>query len=161
VARTSQGWVGDEVDLDDVKDLDGIADLLREIAGDDWDGPALLFVEEDDEWFGVVRLDPDGEPRWFISDSRAVATSEIAPLLYEGAEPDEPAEDGDEDEDGDGSRAPVGAGPAGDEDLLADLGTPARRLLTLCVEEGKLPADVIATLCESAGCLESLEQLRG
>ena len=41
--------------------------------------------------------------------------------------------------------------PTGDPTLLADLGTPAARLLALCAEEGQLPADVISTLCEAAG----------
>jgi hypothetical protein len=31
----------------------------------------------------------------------------------------------------------------------------------LCAEEGALPADVIAALCEAAGCLDVLEKLRG
>jgi hypothetical protein len=34
-------------------------------------------------------------------------------------------------------------------------------LLALCAEEGALPADIIAAVCEAAGCLDVLEKLRG
>ena len=37
----------------------------------------------------------------------------------------------------------------------------AKRLIALCAEEGQLPADIISSLCESAGCLDALEELRG
>jgi hypothetical protein len=34
-------------------------------------------------------------------------------------------------------------------------------LIQLCAEEGALPSDVIASLCERAGCLDVLDELRG
>lgn len=163
LARSDGAWVGSEFDLDETEDLDQVVDLLRELAGDDSDGPALLFVEEDDEWFGIVRVDGDNDPRVFVSDSRVVEQSHVAGLLYEeaAAQPVLEADDSDEgDEDDEESMRPA-AEPAGDAGLLADLGTSSGRLLELCAEEGQLPADVITAICERAGCLDELEQLRG
>ena len=155
LARSEQGWTGVELDLDEVDDLESLADLLRDLTGDGA-GPALLLLEEDDEHLAVVRVDGGAgslaEPRVFLSDRRAVLNSDVAKMLWEDAD-DEGGEDDDE-----GTR-PI-AEPVGDASLLADLGTPSDELLALCAEEGLLPADVITTLCERAGCDEVLEQLR-
>lgn len=153
LARTDGEWHGRELDLDEVDDLEGLAEQLRELSGDGA-GPALLLLEEDDEYVAVVRVDGGtaalGEPRVFLSDRRAVLGSGVAALLWE----DEPAPDP-EDE---GTRAV--AEPVGDPALLADLGTSADDLLDLCAEEGLLPADVLTAVCERAGCADALEQVR-
>jgi putative tRNA adenosine deaminase-associated protein len=52
------------------------------------------------------------------------------------------------------------AEPAGDADLLADLGVPARQLLALCAQEGMLPADITAEICQALGCGDEVEELR-
>jgi putative tRNA adenosine deaminase-associated protein len=163
LARVGSAWIGDEVELDEVEDLDGVVELLREVVGDDA-STALLFVEEDDEWFAVLRIDADGEPRVFVSDARVIASSETAGLFAEAAieatvDDEEIDDDTDDDDPDEGTRAD--GDPTGDPGLLADLGTPAPRLLELCAEEGQLPADVISALCEAAGCLDVLEKLRG
>lgn len=166
MARTENGWIGHDVELRDVEDLDGLTDLLREIssAQGDSDNPALLFVEENDEWFAIVRVDGDNDPRVFLSDRRAIETSAIAELFSEAvAEAEVSADDTDDDDDDeDDTEEAIGAEaePVGDLDVLADLGTPTRTLLALCAEEGQLPADIISTLCENAGCLEEIERLR-
>lgn len=156
LARTEQGWSGREFDLDEVDDLESLADVMRDLVGDS-PGPALLLLEEDDEYIAVVRVDGGAgsldEPRVFLSDRRAVQQSEVASMLWE-QEP-EPVDDDDEEE---GIR-PV-AEPVGDAGLLTDLGTPADVLLELCAGEGLLPADVLTQLCERAGCAEVLEGLR-
>ena len=164
LARSDGGWVASEFDLDDVDDLDQLTDMLREVAGEEPAGPALLFVEEDDEWFGIIRVDGESDPRVFLSDSRAVEQSERAALLYEEAaaaavvdSDDDQDDDDDEDEE---SMRPA-AEPTGDTALLTDLGTSSARLLELCAQEGQLPADIITAICERAGCLDELEQLRG
>ncbi len=154
LARTGAGWTGEELDLDGVEDLDALADVLRDFVGDG-PGPALLLLEEDDEHLAVVRVDGGvglSEPRVFLSDRRAVQGSEVAAMLWEEA----PVET--EDDEDEGTR-PI-AEPVGDTSLLTDLGTPADDLLELCAEEGLLPADVLTTLCERAGCDDVLEQLR-
>jgi putative tRNA adenosine deaminase-associated protein len=167
LARVGPSWFGEELELDDVEDLDGVVELLREVVGDDAK-TALLFVEEDDEWFSILRVDSDGEPRVFVSDARVIASSPIAALFAEAAieasvdDVDDPTEGDDDDGDDDSDEGMRADGdPTGDPALLADLGTPASRLLELCAEEGQLPADVISALCEAAGCLDVLDKLRG
>lgn len=167
LARRGSGWTGEEIDLDDVEDLDGVVDSVRQAVGDDAE-TALMLFEENDEWFGVVRIDDDGDPRVFVSDGRVLETSQVGGILGEAAtvEDDDAAdvggdddeESGDDEEEDEGSRA--AGDPIGDPDLLADLGVPGNRLLALCAEEGQLPADILSALCESAGCLDALEALR-
>jgi putative tRNA adenosine deaminase-associated protein len=157
LARTSDGWTGRELDLADIDDLEGLAEELRDLSGDG-DGPALLLLEEDDEYVAVVRVDGGAssldEPRVFLSDRRAVQGSDVAALLWEEAE----EEVSDEDDEDEGTR-PV-AEPVGDAALLADLGTPADALIDLCAEEGLLPADVLTGVAERAGFLDVLDGLR-
>jgi putative tRNA adenosine deaminase-associated protein len=158
IVRTSEGWSGQEVDLDEVEDLDGVTDLLRDLL-DDTRGPALLMLEENDEYFLLVRLDgaDTDEPRSFISDVRSVETSDLAAKLYD--ETGEQVVDLDDDDD-ESSARPEGE-PGGDDGIVADLGTKPAALRELCAEEGLLPADAIYTICERAGCVDVLEELRG
>jgi putative tRNA adenosine deaminase-associated protein len=163
LARHSTEWSADEIDLKAVEDLDGVLDEMRSVAEDA--ETLLLFVEEDDEWFAVVRVDEDGDPRVFLSDGRAMESSQLGALFGEAAAVaalDDDDEDGDEDDgdDDDDEATQVAGDPVGDADVLSDLGTPAARLLALCAEEGQLPADVMSVLCETAGCLEALDALR-
>jgi putative tRNA adenosine deaminase-associated protein len=163
LARRPSGWSGEEIDLKGVEDLDAVIEELRRV-GDDA-ATSLLFVEENDEWFAVVRVDEDGDPRVFLSDGRAMETSELGAILGEAAAIAEAPEDDADDEPGDDEEeeeeATQAAGdPVGDSDLLTDLGTSAARLLALCAEEGQLPADIMSSLCESAGCLDTLDSLR-
>jgi putative tRNA adenosine deaminase-associated protein len=150
VIRSSGAWSARDLDLDEVEDLEELVDTMRDLDGD---GPALLLLEADDEWLGVVRVDGDADPRVFLSDRRAVEESEVAALLGE-VEPQPPVEEDEEE----GPR-PV-AEPVGDPGLLADLGTPADDLLALCAHEGFLPGDVLSAVGERAGFLEVLDDLR-
>jgi putative tRNA adenosine deaminase-associated protein len=163
LSRRPDGWSGEELDLKDVEDLDGVVEEMRRY-GDDAE-LQLLFVEEDDEWFAIVRVGEDGDPRVFLSDARAMETSQLGALFGEAAAVADPHDDADDDEDQDDddeddSGVQTSGDPVGDPDVLSDLGTPEKRLLALCAEEGQLPADVISTLCESAGCLDALDALR-
>ena len=157
LARTHDGWTGRELDLSEVEDLEGLAEELRDLSGDGA-GPALLLLEEDDEYIALIRVDGGigslDEPRVFLSDRRAVQGSDVAAMLWEDADPEEDDED-DEDE---GTR-PV-AEPVGDAALLSDLGTSADDLLDLCAQEGLLPADVLTGVAERAGFLDVLDGLR-
>jgi putative tRNA adenosine deaminase-associated protein len=153
VARSAQGWTASEVDLDEVEDVDGAAELAREVSAGAH--PTVLFIEEEDEYLAILRVDGDfDDPRVFVSDAKAVDNFRLAALLLDGIEP-EPDDEDDED-------APAGhdSEPAGDVDLLSDLGTSARSLVALCDQEGTLPSDVVAAVCENAGCLAELEMLR-
>jgi putative tRNA adenosine deaminase-associated protein len=161
LARRGTSWTGEEIDLSEVEDLDGVVDVVRQSAGDDADVTLLLF-EQDDEWFAVLRLDDDTDPRVFVSDARVVETSAVGSILGEAAVDEELDTDDDEEgdeEDDDEAGGPAGE-PVGDVDLLTDLGTSSDRLLELCAEEGQLPGDILSAVCEGAGCLEVFEQLR-
>jgi putative tRNA adenosine deaminase-associated protein len=150
-------WTGEELDLDDVDDLEALTEVLRDLSGDG-PGPGLLLLEEDDEYVAIVRADGGSsslsEPRVFLSDQRAVQQSDVAAMLWELSE----APEEDDDDDDEGTR-PV-AEPVGEAGLLSDLGTSGDQLLALCAEEGRLPADVLTEVCERAGCLDVLEELR-
>ncbi len=152
MSRSLDGWSGQERDLDDVEDLDSLADELR----DDEHPLRLLFIEEDDEWVGIIRVEPDADPRVFLSDRRALETSELAERLFADALPiTVPSDDADDEE-----TARPNAEPVGEDDVLADQGTPGDVLVQLCASEGMLPADVISELCERAGCTDALDQVR-
>ena len=157
VTRTDDGWSGREMDLEEIDDLEALAEELRDLSGDGA-GPALLLLEEDDEYVAVVRVDGGvgalDDPRVFLSDRRAVLGSDVAAMLWEDVALEEPGVD----EDDEGLR-PV-AEPVGDSALLADLGTPSDALLDLCAEEGLLPADVLSGVADRAGFLDVLEGLR-
>ena len=157
LSRTGGQWSAEEVDLDEVEDLEALAELLRDLTPEG-EGPALLLLEEDDEYVAVVRVDGGAgsldEPRVFLSDMRAVQASEVAAMLWE----DSALSDSVEEDDDEGTR-PV-AEPVGDTGLLSDLGTSADDLLALCAEEGLLPADVLAAVGERAGFADALEQVR-
>lgn len=161
LASTDDGWTGRELDLDGLEDLDAVADALRDLAGDH-DGPALLLLEEDDEYLAVVRVQGGGSlaaPRVFLSDSRAADSHPLAALLWEeGAQADEIDDEESDDDEDEGTRAL--AEPVGDTALLADLGVPDRALLDLCAEEGLLPADVMVAVGERVGFADVLDELR-
>jgi putative tRNA adenosine deaminase-associated protein len=153
LARTPAGWTAEELDLDGVSDVDEVADRVRDVDGDA--ETALLFVEEDDEYVAILRVDAD-DLRVFVSDALAAVTYPVAGI-FAGAVEDEPPPAGDDDED---TAAPESE-PVGDADLLADLGTPRGDLIALVTHERTLPSDVISEVCERAGCLDELETLRG
>ncbi len=149
IARKGGSWSAQELDPAAAEDLDALADLLRDLSEE----VVLGFVEEDDEYLGIIRVDGDSDPRVFLSDRRVLTSTELAARLFADALPAAaPAEDDDE--------APTRMSmPAGDSDLLADLGTPADVLIELIGEEGMLPADVIAALGERAGVGDALDVL--
>lgn len=159
LVRTRGGWKGSELSLEDVDDLDTLADLMRELDGAGSSTAVLCFVEEDDEWFAIVRLAGDDDPRVFLSDRRMTDQSELAERLFADAMPI-PAPRSEDDEEEEESVRPVSE-PAGDVEILDDLQTSAEALLELVAEEGLLPSDVVAAICERAGATEALDEVRG
>jgi putative tRNA adenosine deaminase-associated protein len=149
IHRSSNGWRGEEMVLDEIEDLDALVEEVRDRS----DGLALLFVEEDDEYFAVVRVDGDGDARTFISDVRAISAFPLAARIMED---EAPIAAPDDDDDGP-SAATV---PAGDPTIVADVGISSDDLIELCGEDGLLPADVITAICAKAGCAEVLEEIR-
>jgi putative tRNA adenosine deaminase-associated protein len=158
LARTPDGWTAEELDLDGASDVDEIADRVRDV--DKQARTALLFVEEDDEYVAILRVDADAdEPRVFVSDGLAAESYPVAGIFAGAVEDELPSSGGSSADDEDAP--PPDSEPVGDADLLSDLGTPRRDLIALVTHERTLPADVISEVCERAGCIDELESLRG
>jgi len=155
LVRSGGDWTAVEADLLELDDGEELVDLLREAGKSD--EPAVLFVEREDEWFGVVRLDDD-ELKIFVSDVYAAAHSEVGEVLVptgEEIDDDEEVDDG----EGDGASVLI-AVPGGDGDLLVDLGVSEDELLALCAEEGMMPGDALSAIAERIGCGEAFDGLR-
>ncbi|QPP07424.1 hypothetical protein G4Z16_14705 [Streptomyces bathyalis] len=175
LARTEDGWEASDTELDDVETLADLADLAREAATDD--EPVLACIEQEGEWFGVVRVEGEDDPRVFVSNAAAAMRSSYGEILLSdellGREPENPdaldqlvdldgTEDGEPESkdtaDGD-ETGPEGAegapiGPLGDAGLLADLGMEDKTLLTLA------PEDALSEIADALGCTDVLEAVR-
>jgi putative tRNA adenosine deaminase-associated protein len=169
VLRSDGGWSAAEVSLTGASDVEDVADRLRDL-GPDAD-VALLFVESDEDYLAILRLDEGEDLRVFSPDATFAEESRIgALLLSEYAKPAievdasltsaadlsdvEPARGASDPGD------PTEAEPAGDPALLADLGMSASRLLELCGREGMLPSDITAEVSTAIGAGDDVEELR-
>ncbi|GAA4856384.1 hypothetical protein [Kitasatospora terrestris] len=180
LARTGAGWDVSETELDDVETLADLADLAREAAEDE--DTVLVFIEQEDAWFAVVRVDGEDDPRIFVSDAAAAARSSYGAVLTDElieqdgeadfddldnlvAElDDEDAASGadEDDEDAAGTATGLGAapvGPLGDSEILAEYGLGAGDLMALA-GEGADSGDALAEIAEALGCGEVLEAVR-
>jgi putative tRNA adenosine deaminase-associated protein len=168
LARSGLSWKTRDVEVDDATTLEELTDVLRSAALDEQ--PVLAVIEHEDEWFALVRVDGDEEPRLFVSDLGATAQGHYADLLASAADVDVEDEDDlgdegddgdDEDEDeGDAEAEPVVAAWAGDPEILDDLGVSARALRKLTEERGDDPGSVLAEIGETVGFSELLDALR-
>lgn len=165
LARTEDGWVASDTELDDVETLSDIADLAREDSVDD--DTVLVLIEQEDTWFGVVRIDGEDDPRVYVSNAALAARSSYGSMLVDeliakddDADEDldaldldgtEDGEDQDDDEGADSAQAPHG--PLGDARLLADLGVSEKELHTY-------DGDALGEIAEALGATEVLEAVR-
>lgn len=162
VVRGKDGWAAAELDLSGAADVEEVADLVRDVDPDA--DVSLLFVESDDAYFVVLRLDQGEDLRIFGSDSAFAQESRLGNLLL--GEVEEPAleiEDALAATEGEERDTPVPepeADPVGDADLLADLGVSAHHLLSVCARDGMLPSDITAEIAELVGFADELEELR-
>jgi putative tRNA adenosine deaminase-associated protein len=153
LARTGATWSAVEVALDDCESLTDISDIAADVPGE----LRLLFVEQDDEYAAIIRVDdPDDEPRAFLTDGHSADGYPLAALIAEDL-----TEIG-EDELSDDEDAPPAhdSAPFGDAEIAEDLGTPAAELLAMCAHEGTLPMDVLLSVSEKAGCADVFDDLR-
>jgi len=171
VTRGAKTWAAAELDLNGAADIEEITDRLRDVAPDA--EVSLLFVESDDAYLVILRLDEAEDLRVFGSDSLFAEESRLGALLLGDieepaleiddvvlAEPAVTAAPADEPEPAEPAPATPDIEPVGDPDLLADLGLPSHRLLELCAQEGMLPADIIAEVCQAIGAGDEIEELR-
>ena len=173
LARTEDGWEASDTELDDVETLSDLADLAREASAED--DTVLVLIEQEDAWFGVVRIDGEDDPRIYVSDAAAAARSSYGEILLtdellgrepgdddvadldsldlDGTEDGEP-DDADDDDDDDGASAEsVPHSPVGDPEILDDLGVSAKELRSL-------DEDALSTIAEALGASEVLETVR-
>jgi len=173
LARTEDGWDVSETELDDVETLADLADLAREAAADE--ETVLVFIEQEDVWFAVVRVDGEEDPRIFVSDASAASRSAYGEIILTDellgrgsdedlddlvAELDEDAEEEDDDEDAVADSVDgVPNGPLGDAGLLIEFGVGAKELMDMSVE-GAVPGDALTEIADALGCGEVLEAVR-
>ncbi|MFC7306095.1 hypothetical protein ACFQVC_17955 [Streptomyces monticola] len=174
LARTEDGWEASDTELDDVETLSDLTDLAREAAsGEADDETVLVFIEQEDAWFGVVRVDGEEDPRIYLSDAAAASRSSYGEILLtdellgrepgssddsahleelvdlDGTEDGEPEHDDAETDTDDA----VPAGPLGDTAILDDLGLPEKELLSLTT-------DALNEIADALGASEVLEAVR-
>ncbi|MFJ8635121.1 hypothetical protein [Streptomyces sp. NPDC093568] len=171
LARTEDGWEASDTELDDVETLSDLADLAREASPED--DTVLVLIEQEDAWFGVVRIDGEDDPRIYVSDAAAAARSSYGEILLtdellgrepgdDGADLDSLDLDGTEEPDGDsedddeegGSADAVPHSPVGDSEILDDLGVGEKELKALDAE------DALSAIAEALGASEVLETVR-
>jgi putative tRNA adenosine deaminase-associated protein len=167
VARDDDGWSASEVSLTDAADVEDVADRLRDLSPSA--DVSLLFAEFDDVYLVIMRLDQGEDLRVFGSDTAFADESRFGAMLLSDVNPPVSGVELDaveagptaapDADDQPGATLPE-AEPAGDADLLVDLGVPAGRLLELCSQEGMLPADITAELCQLIGCGDEVEEVR-
>jgi putative tRNA adenosine deaminase-associated protein len=164
VTRGSKSWAAAELDLNGVADVEEITERLRDT--DPEATVSLLFVESDDAYLVILRLDDGEDLRIFGSDSVYAAESRLGAILLGDIEEqvpeivDEEVDDTDEDNDEERPSVEPDIEPVGDPELLADLGLTGGRLLELCAQEGMLPADLTAEICQAIGAGDEIEELR-
>ncbi|WP_314222970.1 tRNA adenosine deaminase-associated protein [Streptomyces zaehneri] len=178
LARTEDGWEASDTELDDVETLSDLADLAREASPDD--DTVLVLIEQEDSWFGVVRIDGEEDPRIFVSDAAAAARSSYGEILLTdellGRDPGDDddldaldldgTEDGEDEDEDDGTEdegvvsvvngSPAEAvphGPVGDAGILDDLGVGEKELRSLS-------SDAVTEIADALGASEVLETVR-
>ncbi|MGP4007929.1 hypothetical protein OG828_25855 [Streptomyces sp. NBC_00457] len=173
LARTEDGWEASDTELDDVETLSDLADLARESSTDD--DTVLVLIEQEDAWFGVVRVDGEDDPRIYVSDAAAAARSSYGEILLtdellgrdpgdddvadldsldlDGTEDGESEDDADGEDDSPSAAEAVPHGPVGDVRVLDDLGVSEKELLTLS-------DDALTEIADALGASDILEAVR-
>ncbi|WP_121747900.1 hypothetical protein [Streptomyces sp. E2N166] len=179
LARTEDGWEASDTELDDVETLSDLADLAREASPDE--DTVLVLIEQEDAWFGVVRVDGEEDPRIYVSDAAAAARSSYGEILLTdellGRNPGDDGDDldaldldgtedgesdaGDDEDDEEGGAGDTAAGtgetvphgPVGDAEVLDDLGVSEKELRSMS-------GDAVGEIAEALGVSEVLEAVR-
>ncbi|HEX5532742.1 MAG TPA: hypothetical protein VFX33_03260 [Actinomycetales bacterium] len=105
IAAEGDKWRTRDVEIEDAASLEDLADTLSVVGYDD--EPVVAVIEHEDEWFALVRIDGEEEPRLFVSDLAAASRGAFAEVLASAADVDSPlltaggADDPGEDEDED------------------------------------------------------------
>ncbi|WP_414715118.1 tRNA adenosine deaminase-associated protein [Stackebrandtia sp.] len=154
--RSDDTWEATEVDLDGASDIDEVIDVLRDANPDA--EISLLFVEADDEYLVIVRLDDGDDARIFGSDAPFADESRLGGVLLGDIDTDVRAGI-DNTELDTPVTSELDAHPVGEADLLSDLGVSPETLIALCAKDGMLPTDVTAEVANIIGCGDVLEEV--
>ena len=79
VTKDETGWSAAEVSLTDAADLEDVADRLRDVQPEA--DISVLFVESDDAYLAILRLDNGEDLRVFASDAAFAEDSRLGALL--------------------------------------------------------------------------------
>ncbi len=159
---TPRGWTAVDADLEEVDDVDALADVVTDAAAISSSAPGtvLVVLEREDAFFALAR-EVEGDLALFVSDADAAADSRYADALGDAvpapvpaAEPGAAGAEGDGEERSGAPRASWAGRPA----LLEDLGVSAAELVR--VAESHDTASALTVLGEAAGFAELLEELR-
>ncbi|MFY1677753.1 MULTISPECIES: hypothetical protein [unclassified Streptomyces] len=172
LARTEDGWQASDTELDDVETLSDLADLAREASPDE--DTVLVLIEQEEGWFGLVRVDGEEDPRVYVSDAAAAARSGYGEILLtdellgrepsdDGADLDALDLDGTEDGEPEVAHGADGVAteadstiphaPVGDAGLLKEFGVGEADLRSMTGE-------ALGQIAEALGASEVLETVR-
>ncbi|WP_018654180.1 hypothetical protein [Actinomadura flavalba] len=132
-ARSADGWAGFAADPGEAESFDDLADLMRVTSAEMSADLVVFLLEQDGDWFAVLRLDGFGQPRGYCSAPR---DDGLGGLLQ-----------------------PLLGDTTGTSGVLADLGVAGAHLDDLA--DGGLPGDALLTIAELAGFGDAFERLRG
>ena len=137
-------WQLDELVHDVLADVDTLAHALRRFPGD---GGAVGLVAVDEDFFVIVRV-AGATTRVLLSDVTAADEWEIAASAVESLGLPAPEEDDE----------PL---PAGDLDLLGDLGMPAMDMGVLLDDEELYPDEMLSDVARRLGFGELFDEAVG
>lgn len=127
-------WQVVKLDLAVAEDIDDFLDALGELQSD---VGVLGFVSINDEFFVIARVAGD-DIRLLLSDVTAVTDWPLASGVADVLDVPDPDDDDDPQ-------------PAGDMDVLSDLGMPAMELAVLCDDDDMYPDEVIGDIAGRLG----------
>ena len=140
-------WTVDQLTREHLVDAETLADALRRLPGD---SGAIAMIGLDDDYFLLARV-TGSRLRLLVSDIAAAEVSELAASALEllGIAP--PV---DEDEDAE-------AVPAGDLDILGDLGMHAMDMAVLLDDFDLYPDEVLSDIARKVGFGEPFDEAVG
>jgi len=120
LARSGERWQLRPSDIDSPEDLADVTDAVRQAGRG---GGGLALVEREDEWFAIVRVDEEEDPRIFVSDLGAARKGPFGVLFEDVEEWDRPI-----------TAAPAGVGAG---DAVASGDAVAARTATGTSDDGR------------------------
>lgn len=145
--REAGDWTLHELSHRHLDDVDALAGALRRLPGE---GGAVALVAVDEDFFLIVRVDGP-RTRVLLSDVTAADDWDLAESaldLLDVAEPDASDEDDDPE-------------PAGDLDLLADLGMSAADMVALLDDVDLYPDEMLSDVARALGFGEQFDDAVG